>query len=604
MTPLLGGADLADTYRQLYRDKAQQDIAAGNKIPFLITFHFLSTLVIPPLYLAIPHKQRPWLYHARWLVLALCLVCNFRMVTHSTSGNPAVGYCAGLIAAWGTIHLFNILVWTRPQWDAKRVERYARTTSEMNGSTLGNKASPLQLQSRSNGHAKPASETNGNGAKHLNGNGHANGYASQTTAEEMTADAVDVSSNGHATNGHAPNGLRERHPEKLQPTTSLESEAETPGANGVSHKQEYFYEWQEYPENAPFSTRFDWAFDMASTMRMTGWNWAIRVIPPYYPPPIGADGKTQEPLDVIPNITPEGYVRYPTRSEFIYQTIFKRILPCYLIVDFCATLMTQDPYFVSGPEHNEPLPANLAALPPYLLNLRRTAICFPGVICAIDLAFSSGALALACFAPPILGFRAHPWHLPTAYGYFSAVLDRGLEGYWGQWWHQTFRFGFAAPTNWLVRQGYLKRGSPMHAFVGSLVAFGLSGFLHAMGSYSTVAESKWWEPPIFFLLAGVGAQIQRTLARRVFRAPIQAYAPRWLRRVGNFVFTFAWGHLINSYLLDDFGRCGLWLFEPIPFSFARMLGLGSPGGDWWRWGAWMLPTWHWGKYWWDTGLAM
>lgn len=317
------------------------------------------------------------------------------------------------------------------------------------------------------------------------------------------------------------------------------------------------------------------------------------------------DGKSQAPLDTIPNSTQEGYTRCCTRSEFFVQTFVTRLLPCYLIVDLCAALMTQDPYFILGPEHDEPLPANLAALPAAALGLRRTVICFPAVLFAIDLAFSAGALALACLGPLVIGFRAHPWHLPTANGSFVAgVLDRGLEGFWGQWWHQTFRFGFSAPTNWLVRQGYLKRGSPGHAFVGAIVAFGLSGFIHAMGSYSTVPATRWWDPPIFFMLAGLGAQIQRTLARHIFRAQIQAYAPRWLRRTGNLAFTFTWMHLISSFLLDDFGRSGLWLWEPVPFSFMRMLGLGSPGAQWWRWGSWMMPFWHWGEHWWDTGIAM
>ncbi|KAK8055532.1 hypothetical protein PG993_000759 [Apiospora rasikravindrae] len=552
MTPLIGGADLADTYRLLYRASAQQEIDAGNKIPFLFTFHFLSTLVIPPLYLAIPHKQRPWLLQ--------------RSLAGSGIMHP--------LQSWSTIHLGTLLVWTRPQWDAKRVERYTkRTTTETNGVPQGN------------GYLKQASEANGNGAKHLNG--HANGHASPTDTETITANNVAVSSNGHATNGHVSNGLRERHSadtEKLD-QRSPESVAESHDGKVGFHQQDYFYKWQEYPEDAPFRTRFDWAFDIATQMRMTGWNWAIRVIPPYYPPPMEADGKTQAPLDVIPNSTPEGYVRYGTRSEFILQCIVTRLIPCYLAVDLCATLMTQDPYFILGPEHNEPLPANLASLPAAALALRRTVVCFPGVLFAIDLAFSAGALMLACFGPLVVGFRAHPWHLPTANGSFVAgVMDRGLEGFWGQWWHQTFRFGFAAPTNWLVRQGYLKRGSPVHAFVGAIVAFGLSGFIHAMGSYSTVRHSRPWDPPIFFMLAGLGAQVQRTLARHVLRSQIQSYAPRWLRRASNLVFTFAWMHMISSYLLDDFSRCGLWLWEPIPFSFARMLGLGTPGGNWWRWG--------------------
>ncbi|KAK8087971.1 membrane bound o-acyl transferase family domain-containing protein [Apiospora hydei] len=479
------------------------------------------------------------------------------MVAYSTSGNPAMGYGCGLIAAWSTIHIFTLLVWTRPQWDAKRVERYTRrTTPETNGVLQGN------------GHAKQASEANGNGVKHLNG--HANGHASPTTTETITANDAVASCNGHATNGHVPNGLRERHPadaEKLRQRSLEPVPGSYDGKVGL-HQQEYFYKWQEYPEDAPFRTRFNWAFDIATQMRMTG-----------------ADGKTQEPLDAIPNSTPEGYVRYRTRSEFILQCIVTRLIPCYLVVDLCATLMTQDPYFILGPEHNEPLPANLASLPAAAPRTPAHCYLLPGVLFAIDLAFSAGQLALACFGPLVLGFRAHPWHMPTANGSFVAgVLDRGLEGFWGQWWHQTFRFGFAAPTNWLVREGYLKKGSPLHAFVGAIVAFGLSGFIHAMGSYSTVRYSWPWDPPVFFMLAGAGAQIQRTLARHILRESIQTYAPRWLRRTGNLVFTFAWMHMISSYLLDDFSRCGLWLWEPIPFSFARMLGLGTPGGKWWRWG--------------------
>jgi len=41
----------------------------------------------------------------------------------------------------------------------------------------------------------------------------------------------------------------------------------------------------------------------------------------------------------------------------------------------------------------------------------------------------------------------------------SLILSRGLNGLWGGWWHQTFRMGFAAQTNYLVRHGWLFRSS-------------------------------------------------------------------------------------------------------------------------------------------------
>lgn len=264
--------------------------------------------------------------------------------------------------------------------------------------------------------------------------------------------------------------------------------------------------------------------------------------------------------------------------------------------------MRQDPYFVTGPEHVEALPAALAALPPAVLALRRTMMGFAGILCGLWMAFNTGALALALLGPPVIGFLADPWHLPSMTGSFANVLDRGLAGFWGGWWHQSFRFGFAAPTAWLIRRGYLTAGSPAAALVGALVAFLQSAFLHGVGSYTTVPPTKPWEPAIFFFLSGVGGHLQYTLAR-TFRGPI-AQLPRWLRRLGNLVFVFVWLHLTCHFLLDDFGRCGLWLWEPVPFSLVRWAGFGSKGDKWWRLDRDAFPHWYTGKHWWETGLAL
>lgn len=272
--------------------------------------------------------------------------------------------------------------------------------------------------------------------------------------------------------------------------------------------------------------------------------------------------------------------------------------------------MTSDPYFVAGPKHNHPLPSHLATLHPALLFLRRTTLGFVAVVAALHYVWSSGALLLAIYCPLVLGFRAHPWHLPSFAGSFTQVLDRGLSGFWGAWWHQTFRAGFSGPTKWLLRHGYLpspsKGGSEstiISSVAGAVIAFGQSGLIHAGGSYTTIAATHYWGPPIFFALSGLGTMLQTMLARGL-RHRFKGL-PRWARHLGNLAFTSLWLLGTGWTLLDDFGRCGVWLWEPVPISFSRAAGLGVDRRVW-RYDRGSLPGWHWGSRnrWWETGITI
>lgn len=72
--------------------------------------------------------------------------------------------------------------------------------------------------------------------------------------------------------------------------------------------------------------------------------------------------------------------------------------------------------------------------------------------------------------------------------------------------------------------------------------------------------------------------MQRWLARSPpLKAPISR-APRWARRLGNLAFALAWLWATGWLLIDDFARCGIWLYEPVPVSLFRALGFG-PAGD-------------------------
>lgn len=454
--------------------------------------------------------------------------------------------------------------------------------------------------------------------------------------ESEVAKASGLESNGHKSNGNA----LSRNPQQRKANISTDSplsgqleiseesrklllEAIPPlrrapeiNLDKLASEQEFEYYWQEYPEDGSFWARLDWAFDIASTFRMTGWNWAISCLPPYEPP--RTIGPFQLPLSSVgPNRSKQGFTRSCSYAKLFFSRILFVEIPNYLLVDFCAVHMTADPYFILGPEHGQPLPPHLASLSPHLLSSQRTTLSFLGTLSALHLLFNAGALALALLpllavtlrlpCAQILLFRAHPWHLPSISGSFTQVLDRGLTGFWGAWWHQTFRFGFAAPTQYLLRHGHLTPGTPMAKLVSAFFAFATSGFLHASASYSTVpAHTQSHLPPLFFLLAGLGTILQSSLSHHPFLRPRIQCLPRLVRRAGNLAFVLAWMWLTSWALVDDFSRSGLWLFEPVPVSVLRACGYYGPASDRrvWRVEGAVAPRWYWGDRWWEWGVGI
>ncbi|KAI5927819.1 membrane bound O-acyl transferase family-domain-containing protein [Camillea tinctor] len=565
------GVPLRTIYRQIYREKFWADVEAGVTKLFVVPLCFIGILILPALYLAIPHKDRPWLYRARWPLLAFLTAFHAHMIRSVSSMNFASAYGAGLIAAWGTIWNFALLVWTRPQWDAKRMHIRKRTRSETAGKHLnGHSTSQSALRVQSCDGTATA-------------NGHSQGAASkiprkrQTHAKEAAAVVSDQPTN--------------------QPTSTTDLD------------QEYEYYWQEYPTDASFWTRLDWVLALITNVRMTGWNWAIPCLPPYEPPPY-VDG-TQLPLSSGIHKSRQGFTRELTRRQLLRSRFFGSIIPSYLVLDFCIVATSADPYFLLGPENHDriPLPPPLASLPPLALSALRTGLSFFAILSALHLVWNVWALILAFPLRPLLGpLRSHPYHLPSMTGSFAQVLDRGLTGFWGAWWHQTFRFGFSAPALWLQRRGYLTSRLSTR-LVGASLAFLQSGLVHAAASATTVAPSRWPMPLAFFLCAAAGTVLQAQLAAALHR-PLVKHLPRPARRAGNFAFVLLWMWATSWMLVDDFGRCGLFLYDPLPVSVFRPL---SPriGGDpadtrVLRYDPGSAPTWVWvpGPWGWlQSGMA-
>ncbi|KAK1752449.1 membrane bound O-acyl transferase family-domain-containing protein [Echria macrotheca] len=359
--------------------------------------------------------------------------------------------------------------------------------------------------------------------------------------------------------------------------------------------REYEHYWETYPEDGGFFKRLAWVWDLFSSFRGIGWNIAIPSVP--HPRP-GVD--LSAAISSMPLKSPTGFHRSTTYRAFLANRLF-HLAWSYIVLDLWTITARFDPYFVPGPSPapSHALPPALAPLPASVLSLLRSAAAAAGVLAALFSYFNFPQLVAASLP----GYNPL-WQHPSIFGSFSAnILDRGLAGLWGGWWHQSFRLGFTLPTRFLVRKGVLLEKGTLTKLVGMFIAFLLSGIMHAAGGYTSIPETTViYTPVLFFMLQFVGICLQSGLGWAVFR--MIGDVPRGWKRAGNLVFVVAWMHWTNGLFIGDLSRSAIWLFEPVPFSVLRAVGLGPKGDSAWRWDREYMPRWHWGTHWWETGVRI
>ncbi|KAK0667383.1 hypothetical protein QBC41DRAFT_396135 [Cercophora samala] len=530
-------------YTQLAQDKIK---------PLVLPSAFFGTLFLPLLYLSLPHKTRPWLYSARWLVAAAVLYINHHHLLATTSGsNVAVAYAVGLIACHGTVWALTVVVFTRPQWDAARVVK----DTKMGG----------------------------------------------------------------------------------------------------------YYEWEFYPEGGGtcWWGRVRWAGDLLLNFRCVGWNYAVGTIPsPPFPVvgrggEIGGGGRQRQRVEMekMPVVTGQGYYICETTGEFVRDRVW-HVVWSWVVIDVWTTFGRGDPYIVLGPEYVHSshykinsLPPGLEGLPRGVVSLGRSFLGITGVAAGLFYFHSIYQLVNYCVLGKggldVLGVQGELWQYPSLFGGFGMVRDKGLGGFWGGWWHQTFRRGFSAAGEWAFdvvttgetvpalrvrdtggmngkydndKERRARKPTRAKTAVTVLIAFFLSGLMHACGGLTSMSPTtKFWTPILFFVAQGVGVLVQGFVCQ-YFRGFIdRTFSPRW-RRVGNLVIVAVWLQLTGWGLVDDMSRAGIWLFEPVPFSpvrwLVKVLGygdmLGGNNANVWRLDEEYGLRWWWGRggRWWESGLRL
>ncbi|MCJ1257949.1 hypothetical protein MMC24_005777 [Lignoscripta atroalba] len=537
-------------YRELsqqYQRQHAEAIAAGDYVPFVWPYRSFGPFLLI-LYLLLPPTKSLLVHYARYPVFASVVYLSVATVRESRAAVLG-SYGVGLLDAWAILWAATLIIFHDARTEFKRIEKV-----EGKESKKGNE---------------------GGSSSSRDGNIHNSGADAQPLrARQM---------NGSLSRGISDDSLPQ-------------------GSNDASSNGPPAYIWQSLP--SPLLTRLNWTADLVSNFRGTGWNFQISSIPSppsaiihelqKTPPPSPAPPLTSQP------ISPTGNIRYPTPRSLLLHKLTTLLLG-YLALDTLKVLMMADPYFwglVTAPP-----PSYLPS--PTLTRIYRLLLSLAGVYTPLQTLFATGPLLfVGLLGPTHLGLRAAAWQYPDTYGSYSMVFRKGLAGWWGGWWHQTFRFAFEAPAQWIeAKLGWEKR-SLRGKVLGLLVAFGCSGCLHATGSFTQLGTTQPLLGPFrFFALQPLGIAVQMVGAACLKRVGVRDKLHPWVRGCGNFVLVHVWFYYTAPFLVDDFARGGLWLFEPVPVSLWRGLGWGLEGEGWWCWHG-PFVTWWWGERWWQSGLAL
>ncbi|KAK5330645.1 hypothetical protein LTR70_000475 [Exophiala xenobiotica] len=388
-----------------------------------------------------------------------------------------------------------------------------------------------------------------------------------------------------------------------------EASKEDEQVTGAVHDlQAYQYVWQEQPRE--FFHLIDWSADLMTTFR--GINWNIRVPLKTYvvSPPEGDPPRLSEEAQRL-NVGAMSRLQKSSLRNFLYY---------YLLNDIMKTFMMTDPYLLGLTTIDSPTPwpwlARLNEVVPYSTKFVRLSVSLTAVVSALTLIFSLNPLFFGTILPYLLGDKLYAvskspllevWMYPPQWGdMFTILCNKGLAGMWNTWWHQMFRYGISEPAIFLTERLRIKPRSQVGRALQLFVGFGLTASIHAAASSTTfsIRPGKPWHAFFFFISQGVGIMVQTEAARWLNK---MADFPKSVRQAGNFLFVFVFLWYTGQYLVDDFARCQIWLFEPVPISIFRGLGLG-PADCWLPWIQWpeggrWLGWWNGGR-WYNSGIGI
>ena len=555
-----------DVLRQ-FQNEALSGIQAGRYHPFVYPYRALGVnLVI--LYLLAPPTKSRWVHLLRYPLFAFLVFHSIDGIVSSRSTYVTVAYGVGLLNSWAVLWSATLIIFNDARTKFQRIEEVSHPVRSL---------SP-------HGQGETSSQPLGNGSVPEQGRD----AASLRRRQEKRREDGNINADGLA-RGHN------------------ESYIEDQAEDG----QDAAYRYQSLPST--FLHRLDWVLDLVSSFRGPRWGHQVSNLTP---PPSAIQhsmrNATSDP-ETHPELTfkPPTPFSYITRRQLLQRTL-PELLINYLTLDILKTFTMTDPYFWSlGP--SSPSPFTFPGPTRLLLSAAYT-------YAALQAIFLLAPLVFACLlGPKRIGAHAWPWLYTPYFGSPRAICKKGLAGAWGLWWQQLFRFGFQEAGEAIGRlldgmsgdddvsgrdsiepekRGWGKK-TQKGMVMRVVVAFGLSGVLHACASHTAMGPTRpVTGSAMFFWVQPLGLMGQKVVCAWMAKKGWIDKLPWFVREAGNLGFVVAWFALTGPLIADDFARTGIWLFEPVPLSPIR----GIRGHGWWRWGGTWV-RWHTADRWWMSGLA-
>lgn len=375
-------------------------IASGDAHPFLYPWAGVGALLIIASLMIDYRVSRMRRLGSYAAFAAMCCYQTWAIATNRAR-NPAAAFGVGILSSFGALWSAAIMIFNDCQRDFKRIER-----------AEGGRLWKREITAESNGHANGV-ELNGSAMAKMNG-------------------------------GNPKTSLRHRHQANGTTESSTKGPTERHGP----------LIWQSYPAG-PLIERLDWVCDAFCSFRGVGWNWQSSGIPP---PPSWVSNQLAGDLSATERPEPaktskSGIRRFGDRKALL-QACLRNLALGYIALDAIKTLGIHDRYMWYG-DMSLPPPDFLPTFITdsfFLTKSYRLLVCLSAINIALWAIFKLGPVFfVGILGPNVVGLRGEAWMNPAdMFGSFEHVLDSGLAGWWGAWWHQTFRVAFQQPGDWLV----------------------------------------------------------------------------------------------------------------------------------------------------------